>query len=117
MAYVFYWFLGMALLIGVLLLSFAASSRPQLPGWRFYLLKRDVRATGTITALEHSGLDLLKRHPVVRFQTPQGEWLNLCCREISLSLDVKVGQQVEIRYPANSPQDFIVVSGLDLLFN
>jgi len=52
---------------------------------------------------------------VVRFRNTRGEWLTLRCRTSILRENLKVGQQVPIRYPAAAPEDFIVVSGLDFL--
>ncbi len=66
-------------------------------------------------ALETEGLRFLDIYPVVRFKTPEGKWLTLRCQTSGRAQNWKVGQRVEVRYPAAAPEEFIVVSGLDFL--
>ena len=80
-------------------------------------LRTGVRAQGTIVALETQGLRLLDYYPVVRFRTPQGKWLTLRSQTSGRAQGWKVGQKVEIRYPASAPECFTVVSGFDFLID
>jgi hypothetical protein len=82
---------------------------------RISLLRTGVKTEGTIVALETEGLQFMDKYPVVRFKTPQGEWLTLRSQTSGRAQNWKVGQQVEVRYPHSRPENFIVVSGLDLL--
>jgi hypothetical protein len=76
-----------------------------------------VRAQGTLVRLERKAFSLFDFYPVVRFKSPQGQWLTLCCKWSGRGQDLHIGQQVAVRYPAGSPEDFTVVSGLGLLFD
>ena len=82
---------------------------------RIALLRRGENATVTIVRLEPHGFQLHQVYPVVRFQTMEGKWLTLKAKISSLALDFKPGQQVQVRYLAAAPVDFIVVSGINLL--
>lgn len=90
----------------VLLLPPPKPSRPASPR---------VETTGTITALEPDYGRWHYCHPVVRFRNSRGEWLTLRCRTSILRENLRVGQQVPVRYATATPEGFIVVTGLDFL--
>jgi hypothetical protein len=84
---------------------------------RVATIKHGVRVQGEVVDLKIKGVQLLYRYPVVRFETPEGQYLTLeSMSRVPLS-ELKQGQKVEIRYPKSDPKQFIIVSGLDLLFD
>ena len=58
----------------------------------------------------------MKRYPIVRFQTPAGELLTLTLSYKVSVFDLKKGQVVDISYPEATPEKFIIIEGIDALF-
>ena len=65
--------------------------------------------------VETLGLNFLNEFPIVRFRTPQGQWVTSRCQESTRGPGFKKGQKVEVRFLRAAPENFIVVTGFDFL--
>jgi general stress protein 26 len=84
---------------------------------RVNTLKEGIRVEGVIVSLTNPKTEILSRYPVVRFTTPEGRQLTLTAKEKTSITEIQQGQKVIVCYPASSPEQFVIVSGLDHLFD
>ncbi|RSK43285.1 DUF3592 domain-containing protein [Hymenobacter perfusus] len=82
---------------------------------RLDILRYGKRVPGEIVDLEFFGL--FYRFPVVRFQTRAGQLLTLTASDKAQVTEFSKGQQVEVCYLPEATDQFIIVSGLDVLVN
>ncbi|QNH63672.1 hypothetical protein [Hymenobacter sediminicola] len=87
---------------------------------RYYVRRQGLRhpgivVQGTVVGLETDDLRWLDEYPIVRFPGPQGQWFTLRGSEKCRAGRFIKGQKVMVRYPAPTPQDFIILHGLDRL--
>uniref|UniRef100_UPI0035CBE4F6 DUF3592 domain-containing protein n=1 Tax=Hymenobacter cellulosivorans TaxID=2932249 RepID=UPI0035CBE4F6 len=103
----------------VLLLVFLYVQKQEKPSLkppnRISVLWQGISVEGTIVGVETEGLRFFDEFPIVRFRTPQGQWLTLTCLESTKGPGFKKGQKVEVRFLPDFPKHFIVVSGFDFL--
>ncbi|MET4106686.1 DUF3592 domain-containing protein [Hymenobacter sp. UYP22] len=102
-------FLGVASLIGVLIFL----NRGQYS--RIEILRRGIRTQGEIMDLDLYGLDLLYRLPTVRFKIQNGQYVTFTSSAKTSVNEVRKGQKVEVCYLTIAPEQFVIVSGLDVL--
>jgi hypothetical protein len=80
---------------------------------RVDILRYGKRVSGEIVDLEF--FNLFHRFPVVRFKTSSGQLLTLTASDQAHVTEFRKGQQVEVCYLPAAPDQFILVSGLDVL--
>ena len=82
---------------------------------RAALNKQGLRVQGEIVELKISGLDLLHRCPVVRFQTHTGQCFTVYSAErVDIGAYAK-GEKVEVIYLPTDPEQFRIVSEFEIL--
>jgi len=84
---------------------------------RTEILRRGIRTQGEVTDLDLYGFDVFYRLPVVRFKTKAGQYVTFTSYTKSPIGELSKGQQVEVCYLPTAPDQFIIVSGFDVLIN
>ena len=84
---------------------------------RTEILRRGIRTQGEVTDLDLYGLDVFYRLPVVRFKIKTGQYITCTSSTKSPVGEYTKGQQVEVCYLPTAPDQFIIVSGFDVLIN
>jgi hypothetical protein len=80
---------------------------------RIEILRHGLRVPGEIIELEFFGL--FHRFPVVRFKTSSGNMLSLTSYNKVYISEFEKGQKVEVCYLPIAPEQFVIISGLDVL--
>ncbi|WP_022822319.1 DUF3592 domain-containing protein [Hymenobacter norwichensis] len=80
---------------------------------RIDILRHGIRVPGEIIDLKFFGL--FHRFPIVRFTASSGELLTFTSSDKVHFSEVKKGQNIEVCYLPVAPQQFVIVSGLDVL--
>jgi hypothetical protein len=105
-------------IILLLVYIFYEKDKPQLlqtPD-RILILKQGITVEGTAVGIETRSFRFFDEFPVVQFRTPQGQWLTLTCQESTRrNPGFRKGQKVRVRFLPDSPEQFIVVTGLNFL--
>lgn len=84
---------------------------------RTEILRRGIRTQGEVTDLDLCGLDVFYRLPVVRFKTKTGQYMTCTSSTKSPIGEYTKGQKVEVCYLPAAPDQFVIVSGFDVLIN
>ena len=108
----FFFLLFAAFVVGI---AFALYRSNKNSHSRLHILRYGKRVSGEIVDLEF--FDLFHRFPVVRFRTSAGQLLTLTASDRTHINECRKGQQVEVCYLPEATDQFIIVSGLDVLVN
>uniref|UniRef100_UPI0005C64C85 DUF3592 domain-containing protein n=1 Tax=Hymenobacter swuensis TaxID=1446467 RepID=UPI0005C64C85 len=108
----FFFLLFAAFVVGI---AFALYRSDKNSHSRLHILRYGKRVPGEIVDLEF--FDLFHRFPVVRFRTSTGQLLMLTASDRKHITECRKGQQVEVCYLPAAPDQFIIISGLDVLVN
>lgn len=84
---------------------------------RIEILRRGIRTQGEVTDLDLYGLDVFYRLPIVRFRTQTGQYMTYTSSTKSPIGEYTKGQKIEVCYLPAAPDQFIIVSGFDVLIN
>jgi Protein of unknown function (DUF3592) len=109
---IFFFLLFAAFVVGM---AFALYRSNKNSHSRLDILRYGKRVSGEIVDLEF--FDLFHRFPVVRFRTSAGQLLTLTASDRTHITECRKGQQVEVCYLPAAPDQFVIVSGFDVLIN
>jgi hypothetical protein len=110
MSLLFFGFSVFLLLIMTLVLL-SADKKEQYS--RIEILRNGIRVSGQVIDLKFFGL--FYRFPVVRFKTENGQYVTFTSSTKIAVGELSKGKQVEACYLPVAPEQFVIVSGLDVL--